>query len=57
MKNKDLEKIFLSEQYFLEHWMIQVSLESTLNSLYIRMDKRLKWINDQLQTLDNNIKK
>ncbi|MBK5202154.1 MAG: hypothetical protein JJE45_00330 [Prolixibacteraceae bacterium] len=51
MKNKDKERMFLSEQFFLEHWMVQLSLESTLNSMYIKMEKRLKWIESELAAL------
>lgn len=51
MKKEDLETLFISEQFFLEHWMIQMELDEDITKVYERMKKRYDWLESELEKL------
>ena len=54
MKREDKERMFLSEQSFLEKWITQFDLYTDLDGLnhgFKLMNKRLNWINEQIKLL------
>ena len=51
MKREDKEKLFLSETVFIERWVVQLELDSDLNTSIKRMNERIGWLNKQLTEL------
>lgn len=51
MSKEDLERLFRSEDYFLEHWLIQSELDDSFGKTYKRMKKRREWVLSQLEKL------
>ena len=56
MKKEDIERMLLSEEYFLEHWIVQFTFHSDTSAFCLGfrdMKKRLEWVKSELKKLKN----
>ena len=57
MDKEKLLEYFLAEDYFLDHWIVQLALDTGIKSTTLkRMEKRQKWVQSEITKLEKPIK-
>ena len=44
-----LKHHFMAEEYFLEHWIIQGTLDNEFSKTLKRMQERIEWLKEQIK--------